>query len=82
MFVNSSPQRWLADGNLSYLYLTHLPLTPYSNKTIVTSQSSVVSLYARPLIKKKIDVRQIAKNRHIATPSTNQMRDLLGMIHG
>ena len=27
-----------------------------------------------------VDGRQIAKKRHIATPTTSQMRDLLGMI--
>ena len=28
-----------------------------------------------------INGRQIAKIRHIATPTTSQMRNLLGMIH-
>ena len=30
MFVNSSPQRWLADCDISSLHLIHLLPTPYS----------------------------------------------------
>ena len=34
MFVNSSPKRWLPDCDLSFLPLTHVPLTSYSKHTI------------------------------------------------
>ena len=48
------------------------------NDTIMTSQCPYMQDHF--FLKNEI-CRQIAKNRHIATPTTNQMRNLLGMIH-
>ena len=48
----------------------------------MTSQLICFSLYQRPFYIENVNCRQIeiAKNRHIATPTTNQMRKLPGMI--
>ena len=47
------------------------------NRAIVTS---LTPLYARPYFNENRISRQIAKNRHIATPGTSWMQDLLEMI--
>ena len=49
--------------------------------TIKLSRLYVKDHFIQKIDGRQIDGRQIAKNRHIATPTTNQMRNLQGMIH-
>ena len=67
MFTNSGPH---CDGDVTATALTHLPTQTYS-------WTNLLRHYIQDHF---VDGRQIAKNRHIATPTTSQMRDLLEMI--
>ena len=82
MFVNSSPQRWLADGGLSFLHLTHVGTTPYSKQRHcdVTIKLSLHYIQDNFFFYENVDGRHIAKNRHIAKPSTSQMWNPQEMI--
>ena len=79
MFVNSSPQRRLAES--SVLCISHIHATPYSEQKHCDVTIDLLLHYIQEHFKKKIDGRQIAKNRHIAKQSTTRMQDILGMIY-
>ena len=77
MFMNSSPKRWLADCTLSSWYLTHLLQTPHSKQNHCKVTIDLLIHYTQDhFLFKNVDGRQIAKNRHITTPSTSQMPNL------
>ena len=67
MFVNLGPH---CDGDVTAMHLTRIPIQTYS-------YTNLLRHYIQDHF---VDGRQIAKIRHIATPTTSQMRNLLGMI--
>ena len=71
MFVNPSPRRWLADGDLNSIHLTHTHDTVFKTKALWRHNQVVASVHKRLFYTKNVDGRQIAKNRHIATPTTS-----------
>ena len=60
MFMNSSPQHYLADGELSFLLLTLVPTTPYSRPSHYDVIINILRHYMRDHYLEKIGSRQIA----------------------
>ena len=79
-FVNSSPQFWLADCDLSFIHLTHLPPSPYSKTNHCDVTIDLLLTIYKTIFVENVNCRQIAKNRQIAKPSTSWMQALLRMI--
>ena len=66
---------------MSFFHLTHVPKTAYSKQKQCDVTIKLSLHYIQDhFLTKNVDVRHIAKNRHIAKPSTSQMQNFQGMI--